>query len=124
MLHQLEEQLSTAIHILNQALQVTEDMVLPTAPSLLSDPKKTDKAEPEKASSEAETVIEEGAQSMDVDITDDGKAKSEGDAKNGSDDCNGSSAVEKMDTTIEEVFTIKEDIIAQVCAFLGWVSSS
>lgn len=119
-LYQLEDQLSTAIHILNQALQVTEDMVLPTAPSLLSDPKKTDKTEPEKASSEVGPTSEEGAQSVDVDITDDDKAKSEGDAKNGSDDCNGSNAVEKMDTTTEEIFTVKkEDIIAQVCAFLG-----
>ena len=95
-------------------------MVLPTVPSLLPDPKKTDKAEPEKASSEAEPGTEEGAQSMDVDVTDDGNSKSEGDAKNGSNVCNGSSAVENMDTTIEEVVTIKkEDIIAQVCAFLG-----
>ena len=97
-------------------------MVIPTAPSLLqaSDPKKTDKAEPEKASGEAEPVIEEGAQSMGVNITGDGKAKSGGDAKNGSDECNGSNAVEKMDTTVEEVSTIKkEEIIAQVCAFLG-----
>ncbi|XP_020623950.1 integrator complex subunit 8-like [Orbicella faveolata] len=95
-------------------------MVLPTAPSLLSDPKKTDKTEPEKASSEVGPTSEEGAQSVDVDITDDDKAKSEGDAKNGSDDCNGSNAVEKMDTTTEEIFTVKkEDIIAQVSFDLG-----
>ena len=124
-LYQLEEQLSTAIHILNQALQVTEDMVLPTAPSLLSHPKMTDKSEPEKASSEAEPTSEEGTQSVDVDIADEDKTRSEGDVKNGSDDCNGSNAAEKMDTTTdsEEVFTVKkEDIIAQVCAFLGWIT--
>lgn len=114
---QLEEQLPTAFHILNQALQVTEDMVLPTAPSLLSVPKKTDQTGQEKASSETEPTSEEGAQSMEVDVTDKDKAESKGDAKNGSNDCNGSNTVEKMDTTTEEVFTVKkEDIIAQVCA--------
>ena len=124
-MYQLEEQLSTAIHILNQALQVTEDMVLPTVPLVLPDPKKTDKTEPEKASSEAEPTSEEGVQSIDVNIADDDKAESKGDAENGSDDCNGSNAAEKMDTTTEEVFTVKkEDIIAQVCAFPVWVTSS
>lgn len=114
---QLEEQLSTAIHILNQALQVTEDMVLPTVPSLLSDPKKTDTTEQEKASSETGPTSEEGAQSMDVDVAGDDKAKTKSDAKNGSDDCNGCNVGEKMETA-EEVFTVKkEDIIAQVCAF-------
>lgn len=117
---QLEEQLSTAIHILNQALHVTENMVLPTVPSLLSDPKKTDTAEEEKASSETGPSSEEVAHSMDVDITDEDKAKIISDAKNGSDDCNGSNAGEKMETTAEEVFTVKkEDIIAQVCAFIA-----
>lgn len=117
---QLEEQLSTAIHILNQALQVTEDMVLPTVPCLLSDPKKTDSTEQEKASSETGPSSEEVAHSMDVDITDEDKAKTKSDAKNGSDDCNGSNAGEKMETTAEEVFTVKkEDIIAQVCSFIA-----
>ena len=117
---QLEEQLSTAIYILNQALHVTENMVLPTVPSLLSDPKKTDTTEQEKASSETGPPSEEVAHSMDVDITDEDKAKIISDAKNGSDDCNGSNAGEKMETTAEDVFTVKkEDIIAQVCAFIA-----
>ena len=93
-------------------------MVLPTAPSLLSDPKKTDTTEPEKASETAPTS-EEGAQNMDADIADDDTAKSKDGAKNGSDDCNGSNAVEKMETAIEELFTVKkDDIIAQVCTFM------
>ena len=100
-------------------------MVLLTAPSLLPKPKQSDKMEPEKASSEAGPTGEEDAQGMDDDITDDDKAKSKDNAKNGSDDCNGSNAVEKMDTTTEQVFPVKkEDIIAQVCAFPGWVTSS
>lgn len=94
-------------------------MVLPTVPSLLSDPKKTDTTEQEKASSETGPTSEEGAQSMDVDVTGDDKAKTKSDAKNGSDDCNGSNVGEKMETA-EEVFTVKkEDIIAQVCAFIA-----
>lgn len=116
---QLEDELTTAIHILDQALKVTEDMVLPSAPSLLSEPKKTaEQTEQEKPSGEAGSTSEECEQGMEVDVTDN-KAESEGDAKNGSDDCNGSNTVEKMDTTTntEEVFKVKkEDIIAQVCA--------
>lgn len=116
-LYQLEEQLPTAIGILNQALQVTDDMDLPAAPSLLSDPKKTEQTGQEKAS--GESTSEEGAESMQVDVVDNDKAKSEGDAKNGPDDCNGSNTVEKMDTATEEVFKVKkEDIIAQVCTYM------
>ncbi|XP_078367227.1 integrator complex subunit 8-like isoform X2 [Oculina patagonica] len=119
-LRKLEEQLPTAIGILTQALQVIEDMDLPAAPSLLSDPKKTEQTGQEKASGEAGTTSEEGAESMQVDIVDNDKAKSESDAKNGSDDCNGSNTVEKMDTATEEVFKVKkEDIIAQVSFDLG-----
>lgn len=117
---QLEDELTTAIHILDQALKVTEDMVLPSAPSLLSEPKKTaEQTEQEKPSGEAGSTSEECEQGMEVDVTDNNKVESEGDAKNGSDDCNGSNTVEKMDTTTstEEVFKVKkEDIIAQVCA--------
>ena len=116
---QLEEQLSTAIDILNQALQVTEDMLLPKAPPLLSNnSKKIEQTGQEKSSdSSAAAFSEEGTETREVDVADNNK--SEDDAKNGSEDCNGADTVEQVDTTTEEVVKVKkEDIIAQVFAYM------
>ena len=93
--------------------------MLPTAPSLLSYPKKTEQTEQESASGDTEPTSEEGTESMQVDVPDNNNAKSEGDAENGSDDCNGSNTAEEMNTTAEEVFKVKkEDIIAQVWSYM------
>ena len=114
---QLQEQLPTAIHILNQALKLTEDMALPTAPPLLSEPKKKEQSGQEKTPSEPGSTDDNTAQSMEVDGTDKDKAERDANTKNGSKECeDGASCTEKMETSTEEVVKVKkDDIIAQVC---------
>lgn len=116
-LWQLQEQLPTAIHILEQALNVKEDMILPTAPSLSSEPVKKEQPGQEKTASDSGPTDDNTEQIMDVDGTDEDKVECKSGIKNGSDECNnGTSTDKKMEICAEEVFKVKkDDIIAQVC---------
>ena len=113
---QLQEQLSTALHILNQALKVSEDMTLPTAPAL-SESKKKQLPEEENRSNDGTLVNDGSSQNMDIDSTDKEEVQNKADTKNGSDVSSNGTSVGKHDdacTDAEDVKVKKDDIIAQV----------
>ncbi|XP_022798961.1 integrator complex subunit 8-like [Stylophora pistillata] len=120
-LRKLEEQLPFALQILEQALGLTEDMVLPSAPSLVSEPKTTDPPDQEKASEGGVPPSDDQEQNMEIDVTNSRETESKEVDKNGSDDKNGSIAVEYLYSSLimEDVKIRKEDIIAQVSFDLG-----
>ena len=108
---QLQEQLPIAIHILNQALEVTEDMILPTPPSLVTDQNRKEQSGQERTVREAASTNDDPPQNMEVDGT-----KSKAEAENGSNESNNISNTGKdTDTFSNEIYKVKkEDIIAQV----------
>lgn len=115
---QLEEQLPFAVQILEQALGLTEDMVLPSAPSLAATPKTTELSEQERASDEGVPASDDQEQNLEVDDPNNSETESKAVVKNGSDEKNGSDAVESLDSnTMEDVKIKREDIVAQVWKF-------
>ncbi|RMX54135.1 hypothetical protein pdam_00017386 [Pocillopora damicornis] len=119
-LKKLEEQLPFAVQILEQALGLTEDMVLPSAPSLAAAPKTTELSEQESASDEGVPASDDQEQNLEVDDPNNSETESKAVVKNGSDEKNGSDAVESLDSnTMEDVKIKREDIVAQVSFDLG-----
>lgn len=113
---QLQEQLPTALHILNQALKVSDDMTLPTAPSL-SESKKKQLSEEENTINNGTLVTDSSSQSMDIDNIDKEEVEHKADTKNASDVSSNGASVGKHDnvcTDVEDVKVKKDDIIAQV----------
>lgn len=119
-LKKLEEQLPFAVQILEQALGLTEDMVLPSAPSLAAAPKTTELSEQERESDEGVPASDDQEQNLEVDDPNNSETESKAVVKNGSDEKNGSDAVESLDSNaIEDVKIKREDIVAQVSFDLG-----
>ncbi|KAM7448754.1 Integrator complex subunit 8 [Porites harrisoni] len=110
-LRKLQEQLPIAIHILNQALELMEDMILPTPPSLVTDHHRKEQSGQERTVIEAASTNDDPAQNMEVDGT-----KSKTEAENGSNESNNTSNTgEDTDTFSNEIYKVKkEEIIAQV----------
>ncbi|XP_068722268.1 integrator complex subunit 8-like isoform X2 [Montipora capricornis] len=119
-LRKLQEQLPTAICILDQALLVTEDMPLPTAP-LLSEPRKQI-TEQESTFTDAEPTNDGISQNNGGDINNENKVENVVDTENNAEECNNAVNVKQnMDiSTEEEVYKVKKDeIVAQVSFDLG-----
>lgn len=114
---QLQEQLPTSIHILEQALSVTEDMTLPTGPSLISEPRRKENFEQENTPIEAETSTDDVLQNVVSSSFNENKVEYEAAIKNGSSEgSNGGDIKQIVDTCTEEeeVKVKKNDIVAQV----------
>ena len=95
-------------------------MVLPSAPSLAAAPKTTELSEQERASDEGVPASDDQEQNLEVDDPNNSETESKAVVKNGSDEKNGSDAVESLDSntnTIEDVKIKREDIVAQVWKF-------
>ena len=93
-------------------------MVLPSAPSLAAAPKTTELSEQERASDEGVPASDDQEQNLEVDDPNNSETESKAVVKNGSDEKNGSDAVESLDSnTMEDVKIKREDIVAQVWKF-------
>lgn len=93
-------------------------MVLPSAPSLAAAPKTIELSEQERASDEGVPASDDQEQNLEVDDSNNSETESKAVVKNGSDEKNGSDAVESLDSnTIEDVKIKREDIVAQVWKF-------
>ena len=93
-------------------------MVLPSAPSLAAAPKTTELSEQERESDEGVPASDDQGQNLEVDDPNNSETESKAVVKNGSDEKNGSDAVESLDSnTIEDVKIKREDIVAQVWKF-------
>ena len=93
-------------------------MVLPSAPSLAAAPKTTELSEQESASDEGVPASDDQEQNLEVDDPNNSETESKAVVKNGSDEKNGSDAVESLDSnTMEDVKIKREDIVAQVWKF-------
>ena len=93
-------------------------MVLPSAPSLAAAPKTIELSEQERASDEGVPASDDQEQNLEVDDPNNSETESKAVVKNGSDEKNGSDAVESLDSnTIEDVKIKREDIVAQVWKF-------
>ena len=93
-------------------------MVLPSAPSLAAAPKTAELSEQERESDEGVPASDDQEQNLEVDDPNNSETESKAVVKNGSDEKNGSDAVESLDSnTIEDVKIKREDIVAQVWKF-------
>ncbi|XP_015766872.1 PREDICTED: uncharacterized protein LOC107345648 [Acropora digitifera] len=120
-LRKLQEQLPTSIHILEQALSVTEDMTLPTGPSLES--RRKENIEHEDTPADAETSTDNILQNVASSSCDENKVENEAAINNGSSEGSNGGDIKQITNTCTEEEVVnkvkKDDIVAQVSFDLG-----
>lgn len=122
-LRKLQEQLPTSIHILEQALSVTEDMTLPTGPSLISESRRKENIEHEDTPADAETSTDNILQNVASSSSNENMVENEAAIKNGSSEGSNGGDIKQITNTCTEEEVVnkvkKDDIVAQVSFDLG-----